>query len=249
MRLLLFFVFIQFVGFSQIVNIENKRIYDDTSGWSGSLDASASLMQNAATLYNVGVRPRIQYKTRKNYYLFLSDLAYTASKTQLFSNSGMAHFRYARRIKNSAWKWESYAQIQYNLLLNQKVRALTGSGFRWKMIDTLKTRIFIGSSLLFEHEELQTEKIINDNWRWSNYISWFANFKQGVSFTGTFYVQPRLDLLKDMRLSGQSAVSFTVSKHFSLRFDVNIFYDRFPPTKVLPLVYSTTAGFSIKIGE
>lgn len=32
--------------FAQVVNIENKRIYDDTSGWSGALDAGFSAVQN-----------------------------------------------------------------------------------------------------------------------------------------------------------------------------------------------------------
>lgn len=53
-----------------------------------------------------------------------------------------------REINNSAWKWESYAQIQYNQLLNQRLRALGGTGLRWKFIDTNNVRFFAGSSFL-----------------------------------------------------------------------------------------------------
>jgi hypothetical protein len=39
--------------FSQVVNIENKRIYDDTFGFSGSLDATLSAMKTKDLLFNM----------------------------------------------------------------------------------------------------------------------------------------------------------------------------------------------------
>jgi len=70
MRFIVFtycFFFIQTI-FSQIVNIENKRIYDDTAGWSGNLDASFSYIENKDYFYNLRSNARMQYKTRKHYY-------------------------------------------------------------------------------------------------------------------------------------------------------------------------------------
>jgi len=39
-------ILFHFDCFSQVVNIENRRIYDDTSGFSGAVDAAFSAVQN-----------------------------------------------------------------------------------------------------------------------------------------------------------------------------------------------------------
>lgn len=235
---------------AQIVNIENRRIYEDTSGWSGSLDAGMSITQNSAdVLYSGNFRPRAQYKTRKNHFLIISDLNYTASNKTTFANSGMAHFRYARRIKNSPWKWEGYTQIQYNQLLNQRVRYLVGTGPRWKFIDTNNIRFFVGTSTFWEYEELTEDGIINSNFRWSNYLSWFIRTKSGFSFSATTYYQPRWDKMKDFRFSGQYQIAQALTKRLDMRFEFNMFYDSEPPVNVRKTVFSSSAGFRVRLGE
>ena len=58
-----YFSLITWLVNSQVVNIENRRIYDDTSGWSGAFDAGFSAVQNKDLLLNATFRPRLQYKT------------------------------------------------------------------------------------------------------------------------------------------------------------------------------------------
>lgn len=234
---------------AQVVNIENKRIYDDTAGWSGSLDGGFSAVQNNQLLYTLNFRPKIQYKTRKHYYLLLSDLVYTKGKENVYANSGMSHFRYAYRLFNSPWKWESYTQVQYNQLLDQKVRALAGTGIRWKFIDTNNVRFFAGTSTFFEYEELQKSAQINRGVRWSNYLSWFITTKSGISFTAATYFQPMWSNFKDFRIAGQYSLGFHLLKRVDLRMEYNLFYDTYPPPNVRSLVFSTSAGFHIKLGE
>lgn len=236
-------------GISQVVNIENKRIYDDTSGWSGSLDAGFSAIQNDKLFYSLNFRPKVQYKTRKHYYLLLSDLVYTAGEEQVYANSGMSHFRYAYRLFNGPWKWESYAQVQYNQLLNQKIRALTGTGLRWKFLDTAGVRFFAGTSTFYEYEELQTDHVINRGFRWSNYLSWFIDTKKGWSFTGATYAQPLWSDLSDFRIMGQYALGFHVLKRLDIRMEYNFFYDSRPPVNVRKMVFSSSAGFRVRLGE
>jgi len=251
MRLLLLFIFIlagKFT-FSQIVNIENKRIYDDTSGWSGSLDASVSAAQNDELFYSAGFRPRVQHKTRKNYWFLISDLSYTGSQTKTYANSGMSHLRYSRRLNNGPWKWEAYGQVQYNELLNQKLRALGGTGLRWKFIDTNNVRFFVGSSLFYEYEELQEEHILNEAVRWSNYLSWMINLKSGFYFTAVSYVQPNIEDFGDVRYAGQYSLGMAIAKHVDFRFETNIYYDSKPPVNVREFVFSSSAGLRLRLGE
>ena len=234
---------------AQVVNIENKRIYDDTAGWSGAIDGGFSAVQNNEVLYTASFRPRVQYKTRKHYYLLLSDLAYTASKTDVYANSGMAHFRYAYRLFDSPWKWESYTQVQYNELLNQKLRTLLGTGIRWKMYDKNNIRFFIGTSTFYEYEELQTEHVINQGFRWSNYLSWFITTKSGITFTATTYAQPLWADFRDVRVSGQYALGFKATKRLDIKMEFSFFHDSKPPVEVRKTVFSSLAGFHLKLGE
>ncbi len=235
---------------AQIVNMENRRIYEDTSGWSGALDAGFSFTQNSTTpLYSANFRPRVQFKNRKNHLLLISDLLYTASTKTTYANSGMLHFRYARRLKNSPWKWEAYTQVQYNQMLDQKLRYLVGTGPRWKFVDTNNIRFFIGTSALWEYEELQRNKQYNNYFRWSSYLSWFIQTKKGFSFNGTTYYQPRFDRIKDFRFSGQYTISQQVTKRFDIRIDFTIYYDSDPPANVQKTLLSSTTGFRVRLGE
>lgn len=240
------FLFIQVI-FSQIVNIENKRIYDDSVGWSGNLDASFSYIENKDYFYNLRSNAKMQYKTRKHYYLLLSDFIYSGGKT-VYGNSGLTHFRYAYRIKNSAWKWESYAQIQYNQLLNQRVRALIGTGIRAKLLDKEKMKIFFGTSAFYEYEEIQPNNEFHNDYRWSNYLSWFIPYKH-LNFTGTTYYQPLFNNLSDYRFSGQYSLSSAITKRFRIKMEYFIFYDSNPPLGVRNRIASFLIGFGIDFGK
>lgn len=242
--------------FSQVVNIEGRRNYDHVTGWFGSVDAGFSVVQNKNLLLSASFRPKVQYKTKQHYFLFLTDWQYSKSKQQVYNNTGMVHFRYAYRIfkmkdttKLSPWKWESYTQVQYNQLLDQKVRALVGTGLRVKALGKNKFRLFLGTSGFFEYEELQSERIYNRNFRWSNYISWNLAPNEYVLFSGAFYYQPRFDYIADYRVMGQYELSFKLWKRVDFRIDFTHFYDSHPPENVRSFVFNSSAGLKVRIGK
>ncbi|MDP5009727.1 MAG: DUF481 domain-containing protein [Crocinitomicaceae bacterium] len=241
---------------SQVVNIENRRIYDDTSGFSGSIDAAFSAVQNKNLLLSGSFRPRVQYKSKKHYFLFLTDWMYTKGENQVYANSGMIHFRYAYRLKSfkdslkkSPWKWESYAQMQYNQLLDQRLRALFGTGLRVKVLDKSGYRIFVGTSTFFEYEDIQSSEITHRDYRWSNYLSWYFNPKPSFSFTAVTYFQPLWKDLNDFRFMGQYTLNFNVFKRTDFRFEFNTFYDSNPPIEIRNWIFNTSIGVKIRLGE
>ncbi len=243
--------FISVQTFGQVVNIENRRIYDDTSGISGSIFGSFSALQNQTLLINGAFRPLIQYKTKMHYYLFIGDWNFSKSPSAIYSNSGMAHFRYAYRLAflskkpKSPWKWEVYSQIQYNQLLRQKMRALAGTGIRQKIIEKKdRYRAFWGASTLYEYEVLLDDSIIQ-NFRFSTYLSWHIGLPGRFTFSGTNYYQPRVDRWDDTRFMGQYSLSYRVVRSISLRVDANIFYQSRPAENVRNTVYNGTLGINI----
>jgi len=232
--------------FTQVVNIENKRIYDDTSGWSGAVDASFSAQQTRDLLLSLNFKTLAQYKSRKHFFLLLNDFGYSKGDV-VYSNRGMSHFRYAYRIKNGAWKWESYLQIQYNQLLLQRNRSLAGTGLRWKIFDKNQTRFFVGSSFFFEYEEIQPFTEFNNDVRWSNYLSWFIS-KPNYAFTAVTYYQANVQDFKDYRLSGQYTFFFKLKKNLDFKVEFSNNFDSKPPQTVRKWIFSSTFGIILKLG-
>jgi hypothetical protein len=236
---------------AQVVNIENKRIYDDTAGLSGSIAASFSAVKNQVLLVNANLRPQIQYKTMMHYFLLLGDLGYSRGANQTFANWGMLHFRYSYRLNflphhsyKSPWKWEFYTQVQYNQLLRQRMRAIAGTGPRLKIIEKNGLRMFVGTSVYYEHEEL-LDGITNKDFRSSTYLSWFVTFKDKLNFSGASYYQPRVDLWSDSRFLGQYTLSYRMRKNFSIRWDATVYWDSDPALTVNKSAYNTTLGFQL----
>ncbi|MFM7683629.1 MAG: DUF481 domain-containing protein [Bacteroidota bacterium] len=245
-----FFCFFLFSVRAQIVNIENKRIYDDSSGISGSIAANFNAIRNQDLLLSAGLNPLIQYKTPMHYYLLYADWNYSKGANNTFSNAGMIHFRYAYRLnkidkyhKKSPWKLEAYAQVQYNELLRQKLRALSGVGIRWKIFDIKANRSFLGSSTFYEYEELATLEV-NKQIRWSNYWSWFIN-SNNITFTGVNYYQPSINNFKDTRFMGQYTFGYRLKRNVSLRADFMVFYDSRPAQNVKNTVFNSSFGLQI----
>lgn len=254
-QILCFFFFNLFHLQSQVVNIENRRIYDDTAGWSGAFDAGFSAVQNKDLLLNASFKPRVQYKNRKHYYLLLTDWYYSKGSDKIYANTGMAHFRYAYRIgrndsiRKSPWKWESYTQVQYNQLLDQRIRALIGTGIRVKALDKKGYRIFAGSSTFYEYEEIMSSSVINRDYRWSNYVSWYFNPISTFSFSAVTYFQPLWRDMRDFRFMGQYSINFHTFKRMDFKFEFNTYYDSRPPTEIRNWIFSTLFGIHIRLGE
>ncbi len=226
-----------------MVNIENRRIYDDTTGWSGEVTGLFSAQQNKDLLVSANFRPRAQFKTKKQNFFLIGDYVFSKGKERVFSNAGMFHFRYAYRIRKSPWKWEAYSQIQYNELLDQRYRFLNGAGIRWKFYDKDRWKFFAGTSTFYEQEQFASTNSIREDLRSSTYLSWFIDPKTFFSFTGATYFQPLWRNFNDYRLSGQYVLSFTVTKQFSIKSNLSFFHDSNPQPNVPKTIYATTVGF------
>ena len=241
-----FFLNLNFQIAAQVVNIENKRIYDDTLGWSGTVDASFSAQQTRDLLFSLNFRTLAQYKTRKHFLLLLNDFGYSKGDV-VYANRGMSHLRYAYRIKNGPWKWESYLQVQYNQLLLQRNRSLIGSGLRWKIYDSKAVRLFSGSSFFFEYEEIQPYTEFNHDVRWSNYFSWFIN-KPTFAFTAVTYYQVNIQNFTDYRVSGQYTFLFKLKKNLDFKCEFSNNFDSKPPQTVRKWIFNSTFGVVLKLG-
>jgi hypothetical protein len=234
--------------YSQVVNIENKRIYDDTLGLSGSVESTLSTMKTKDLLLNLAFRPKIQFKTKNHYYLILTDLMYSKGGDKVYSNLGLIHFQYAYRIKGPL-KWESYSQAQYNQLLDQKSRLIIGSGLRLKCFDKNKYKIFTGLSAFFEREEIESSRLIIEDVRLSEYISWYFDPKKHYFFSGVMYIQPMINNFKDIRVMGQYSINFHFTKRTDFKIEFTHFYGSRPAIGVINSTFNSSFGIRTKLGK
>jgi hypothetical protein len=123
------------------------------------------------------------------------------------------------------------------------LRSVFGFGIRDKVYSSDKVKVFLGSSIFYEYEEIQPNNEFNSDFRWSNYISWFMNFKH-FSFAGTSYYQVKLGDFKDYRFAGQYSFETQLSKKLRLKSELNLFYDSKPPETVRSTISSFLFGFS-----
>lgn len=256
MRLRLFLVIFGlacslFIVHGQVQHIENRRIFNDTTGWAGNADFSFSALQNRDLLVNIAARPIVQFKDSANYFLGIVDYNYTFSKDREFANSLLAHLRYNRYFrKNVRWAmWEFFTQGQFNPLLSQRVRALAGTGPRLRIFGNRDYKIYTGGSYMYEYEEIIVDSTIERNHRGSVYLSWFFDPVPGFTFGASTYVQPLLTDFRDFRVSGQYTLRFRVVKRLAFRFDAGFLYDSRPPSQVRNLIFNTSFGVTVDLNR
>jgi hypothetical protein len=231
--------------FGQIVNIEQARIRTDTIGWTGHTDLNFQTIKYEEVLYNVGLKGSAQWKNEKKLWLLLGDVSYAASTNEVFNNSGLLHLRFNRKL-NSKVKWEAFSQLQYNQLLALNYRLLNGTGFRFSIVNKESTRLYTGTLLMQELENIRGLYKNTSDFRLSNYVSMNLNKKQWA-YSSTVYFQPRLDFWKDYRVSGQHTVSTSLGHHLRLKFELSHFYDSNPPLNVPKSTVMTNVGLGIDL--
>ncbi|MBU2922373.1 DUF481 domain-containing protein [Winogradskyella psychrotolerans] len=225
--LLVILVFSLNLTYAQIVNVESLRRISDTSKWSGSASLDIGLIKNTQSIFKITNNLRLQYNTRKNLYLFINDLKLEQIEDNSFVNKGIQHIRYNRKITERL-KLEIFAQSQYDAISDIKFRGLLGLGPRFKLSKSKDYRFYLGTLLMFEHEEASDKTIdILRDFRGSTYFSFSLYPVDNISLVSTTYYQPLLKKFSDYRISNQTSLGIKVLKNllfktaFTYNFDAN----------------------------
>lgn len=221
--------------FSQVVNIESRRMRTDTTGWTGDAEASFQLSKTTDEIFDLGAKIHFQYKGTSELWLFLNEMRLLKGAGTQFVNSGFAHVRYNRKITKELLRWEVFAQYQYNKALEVGQRVLAGSGPRLKLYDSDKFRAYVAALYMFEYQESVDKTIIERNHRTSNYLTLTIDLDR-FEFSNTIYYQPNMQDVKDYRLLSQSDLKFKIFENLKFKTGFNYRYD----TRPFPGVPKTT---------
>ena len=227
-------------GQAQILNVENFRIKTDTVGWAGQLGLNFSLTKNTKSLTAISSNVHIQYKSLKSLYLIYGNYSLLLSDKENLIDNSVFHFRYNYQLSKT-YIWELFVQGQKNSISKIDFRGLVGTGIRIKLSENEKYKYFLGSTLMFEHE-IQTDRMVYDLWRWSNYFSLSINPKDNFSFVSTTYYQPAFENFGDYRISSQNNFITKITKSFAFNTGFNLNYDNRPIAGVPKLQYHLVSG-------
>jgi hypothetical protein len=231
---------------AQIVNIEQRRIKTDTTGLFGGLHFSfaGSKTTKSIVAFTGGTYLELKPARKKNpgynrdLWLFLTDFSLVSGDNEKFSNTGFGHLRFSRKIGkddsnvSKFIRWETFTQVQYNGLTKIDVRALLGTGPRFKLTDSELSKFYWGIAYMYEYQELLAPIVILRQHRMSTYFSFTLLPEENVTFISTTYFQPDLNDFGDYRFSNETTLYLDVTKRFSLGFSFNYNFNSAPPEEV-----------------
>jgi hypothetical protein len=235
---------------AQLVNIESRRMHNDTLRYGGNALLSMAYQDNdQVKVFSMKSALALQVKSKdfKNSYMFLGNSDWTTVNRNDVVNSAFAHIRYNRKITEIIY-WEAFTQWQHNKLLSVGRRWLTGTGPRIKFLNQPRVHAYVGSLYMYEHEVVTgnfPER--NRHHRSSSYITVNITLPQTrAEIISTAYFQPRLAAFADYRVTWQTALTFQLTKRFRWTSSFNYLYDAFPPEGIAARAISFDQGFRIE---
>lgn len=230
------------VSRAQIVNIESRRIQSDTTGWTGSVGGSMSLIKNVNKVFSAGAFAHLQYKNRKNLYLLLGDYSFLKGSNKKFTDNTFFHLRYNHKL-NGLIRWELFTQFQTNKITKIDSRFLAGMGPRFKLSGTGVLHVYLGLLAMYEYErEIADPPVSHHNARSSSYLSFTLKPTATLEIISTTFYQPRFDKWTDFRVLNQESVSLAITQQLAATINWNYLYDRYPVAGVPRSNYSFTTG-------
>ena len=227
--------------YGQIVNIEQKRLEADSSGFRGSMYANLAINRTTVNLLNVNTGGHVSYNFGKSKILTIAELSLVKGSGEKFSNDGFLHLRYTGSMSKYV-SWETFTQMQYNTLTKIDNRWLTGTGTRFQLTDYDNALFFFGILYMYEREVLNSPVETNNDHRMSAYFSFSMKPQETISFNSTTYIQPRLDFWTDYRLLTENTLQLGITDQLSFMVRFRLTYDKFPPVDVPNLIYDMHNG-------
>lgn len=245
-RLVCFFILLIYSSAASsqlIVNVENSRIQSDTTGWKGDVGTSFSFTKNVQQILNINATMHLQYKTEKNLYLLLANYNLLKSNNQQLFNNMFYHLRFNRKL-GKVVRWEAFTQWQQNSINNIDLRSLFGTGPRFKMHESKSFRIYAAALAMYEHEVDKNPKVIHNDMRGDNYVSFTFKPNEIFDVTSTTFYQPLFRQFNDFRVLNQIVFNIKATKHFSIATNWDYSYDAFPAAGTPNVNFTITNGFS-----
>ncbi|HEX4422957.1 MAG TPA: DUF481 domain-containing protein [Kofleriaceae bacterium] len=237
------------VAQAQIVNVQAALAkppeHDDQAG---QVEGKITWREGNNPLFDLGGAGSLVVRRSNVLGLIVVRGEYGTSAGTLLTKKTFEHIR-IRSLLDGGWRWEVFAQHEYDQFRRLSLRAVTGTGPAYQLVDTKPIVVLAGAAYIYEDERLDTRAGTIDAGvhsvahRISAYVTGHESVGAGAAIIETVYAQPRIDDPGDIRILGELSVQSKLSSRIALKDSFNVAYDRTPPDRVKP--YDTALEASV----
>lgn len=223
---------------AQIVNVQGALARAPAEdGVTGQVELKLNWREGNNPLFDIGGGATLLVRRGRVLGLVLARGEYGISRGLTLIRKIFEHAR-VRVELDERWRWEVFAQHEYDQFRRLALRALAGTGPALQIVDTKPVAVLVGASYMLEHERLDGRAMAADAGRRTRahraslYVTGRESIGPGVTIIETIYAQPRLDEPDDLRVLGEFAVLAKLSERVTLKNSLTIAYDATPPDGV-----------------
>ena len=220
---------------AQIVNVQGALAkapdHDDIGG---QAEAKVDWREGNNPLIDIGGAASVLLRRGSVLGLALARGEYGKSRGLTLARKSFEHLR-TRIELDARWRWEVFAQHEYDQFRRLSLRALAGTGPAFQIVNEKTVAVLAGAAYMVEYERLDRRDGAVDagrrtvTQRGSLYVTGHEDLSTGVAIVETVYVQPRLADPGDVRILGQLSVLTKLSSRIALKDSFNVAYDDTPP--------------------
>lgn len=211
-------------GWSQIVNIEDKRFSKDTTGLFGQLDLGLNWVRNTSSVISFNTALRTDWVQAKDTWLLLGNYNLIKAGPSRQVNAGFGHLRWSRKLSDYI-AWETFGQSQFDERVKMRYRGLLGTGPRFGLFVEGKQKLYWGVLYMFEYNEIKEGEAYFRDHRLSISLSAQLQLGPNLRVANTSYYQPVITTLGEARLSSATSALLKINTHLSFVTTFNITYD------------------------
>jgi Protein of unknown function, DUF481 len=223
---------------AQIVNVQGALAkppeHDDVGG---QVELKLNWREGNNPLFDIGGAGNVLMRRGPVLGLVVARGEYGTSRGLTLTKKSFEHARIRTEI-DDRWRWEVFAQHEYDQFRRLSLRALIGTGPAFQIVDDKAVGVLVGAAYLYEYERLDTRVGTLDagerftDHRGSVYVTGHENLGAGAAIVETVYAQPRFDDPGDIRVLGELSVLSKLSSRIALKDSFNVAYDRSPPDQI-----------------
>lgn len=232
---------------AQLVNIESRRIHNDSVRRAGEFNFNFSyrdINNKTFSVLSSNLMLQVKSKNFNSYWLFLAAADISKAGSNSFENSHFLHLRYNQKWGKTV-RWEAFGQFQRNLPIGIQWRYLLGTGPRFKLVGSHLLHLYAGVLYMYDYEGT-TNHVQSKGSRNSSYASFTLQVPAiKMEMTGTTYYQPLLQNFKDYRILSENRLVFNVTKKFKVQTSFRYYFDSRPPTGFVAHTIALEQGFGI----
>lgn len=207
-----------------IVNIEELRMDETSPGWSNSTTLSFSGKRGNVHEDKFSINGGLQWVSddlQVRNLLLLTVNRDTAEGTT-FSRDTFGHVRHTRQLTEIS-ALELFVQHQAQPLNDDYRRQLGGANGRFR-VDERFINGYFGAGVMYEQRRVipnAVGAVERHDWRFNLYLNSRYELSDNAEFAVSFYVQPKVSDLSDIRSVINAGITSRVTRLFALTLDVS----------------------------